>query len=114
MNDTWRQEYIPHTTVRTLAELVSPNIVDGRAVNQTRIPFSVWVEVTFKLPTDSGQQVELLVPVLVVKDDGVAEQPIIGFNVIEHVLKMGTEPPVPSAKQLAQPFPSIVRKQRYS
>ncbi|KAK7901901.1 hypothetical protein WMY93_018670 [Mugilogobius chulae] len=84
---------MPDITVRDLAELVGPDVLDGRAVNQTPIPFSGWVEVTFKLPTDSCPQVELLVPVLVANGAGVADQPIIGFNVIEHVLKMGIEPP---------------------
>ncbi|KAK7886457.1 hypothetical protein WMY93_026078 [Mugilogobius chulae] len=93
MNETWRQKNMPDTTVRDLAELVGPDVLDGRAVNQTPIPFSGWVEVTFKLPTDSCPQVELLVPVLVANGAGVADQPIIGFNVIEHVLKMGIEPP---------------------
>ncbi|XP_078798076.1 uncharacterized protein LOC111946953 isoform X1 [Oryzias latipes] len=93
INETWRQRNMPNTTVRDLIELVGPDMLDGRAVNQTPIPFSGWVEVTFKLPTDTCSKIELLVPVLVASGVGVAEQPIIGFNVIEQVLKMGIEPP---------------------
>lgn len=41
------------------------------------------------VPTDNFQQVELLVPVLFANEDGMADQPIIGFKVMAHVLKMG-------------------------
>lgn len=104
VNESWRQENMPNTTVRDLTELMGPEVLDGRAVNQTPIPFSGWVEVTFKLPTDRGQQVELFVPLLVATGAGVAEQPIIGFNVIEHVLKMGIEPPCAISEAVSAAF----------
>ncbi len=93
MNEKWRQQQIPHATVRDLAEIVEPDLLNARAVNQTPIPFSGWVEVTFKLPSENAQQLGLRVPVLVSDEDGVAEQPIIGYNVIEYVLARGIEPP---------------------
>lgn len=93
MNEKWRQQQIPHVIVRDLAEIVDPDLLDARAVNQTPIPFSGWVETTFKLPSENGNQLELLVPVLVSDEEGVAEQPIIGYNVTEHVLARGMEPP---------------------
>lgn len=93
INEKWRQQNIPHTTLRSLTEIIGPGTLDGRAVNKTPIPLSGWVEIKFKLPSVSPTQLELVVPVLVVNEDGVGEEPIIGFNVIEHLLERGIDPP---------------------
>lgn len=62
-------------------------------MNQTPIPFSRRVEITFRLPSENAKHLELLVPVLVSDEDGVAEQSIIGYNVTEYVLARGIELP---------------------
>lgn len=93
MNEKWRKEHLPHTTLRSLEEILGPGTLTGRAVNQTVIPFESWVEVTFKLGTDKNTPLELEVPVLVCGDDEVAEEPIIGYNVIEYLLNSGVERP---------------------
>ena len=46
-----------------------------------------WVPVEFKLSMSDTASSSLLVPVLVSSDPNVAEDPIIGFNVIEEVVK---------------------------
>lgn len=104
INEKWRQRQIPHVTVRDLAEIVDPDLLNAHAVNQTPIPFSGWVEITFKLPSETAKQLELLVPVLVSDEDGVAEQPIIGYNVIEHVLARGIEPPCDVTEAVSAAF----------
>ena len=104
INETWRQQNIPHAAVRNLAEILGTDRLDGRAVNQTPIPFSGWVEVTFKLPSNSTKQLELSVPVLVADGDGVAEQPIIGYNVIEQVLAKGIAPPCAVTEAVSAAF----------
>ncbi|KAJ8014395.1 hypothetical protein DPEC_G00039780 [Dallia pectoralis] len=93
MNEKWRKEHLPHTTLRGLEEILGPGTLTGRAVNQTVIPFESWVEVTFQLGTDKTTLLELEVPILVCGDTGVAEEPIIGYNVIEHLLNSGVERP---------------------
>lgn len=93
INEKWRQQNIPHTTVRSISEILGPDTLDGRAVKQTPIPFSGSIEIKFGLPTDESTELELLVPVLVAHGDGVAEEPIIGFNAIEYLLERGIEPP---------------------
>lgn len=93
INEKWRQQHLPRTIVRNISEILGSDTLDGRAVNQTLIPFSGWVEIKFRLPTKEATQLELLVPVLVAHEDGVAEEPIIGFNVIEYLLERGIEPP---------------------
>ncbi len=81
MNVKWRKEHLPYTTVRSLEEILGPGSLTGRAVNQTAILFESWVYVTFKLGTDKVTLLELEVPVLVSGEDGVEEEPIIGYNV---------------------------------
>ncbi|XP_043970233.1 v-maf avian musculoaponeurotic fibrosarcoma oncogene homolog Gb isoform X1 [Gambusia affinis] len=87
MSEKWRKQNLPHVTIRSLTEIIGPGILDGRAVNKTPIPFIGWVEVKFKLPSVSQTQLELWVPVLVAEEDAVGEEPIIGYNVIEYLLK---------------------------
>ncbi len=77
---------MPHHTVRPLDELLDSVTLIGLAANQTQIPFLGWVEVEFRLGRDPAGAEPLLVPILVSSDPNVAEQPIIGYNVIEEVL----------------------------
>ncbi|GAA6087043.1 uncharacterized protein LOC109204700 [Tachysurus ichikawai] len=70
-----------------------PGTLTGRAVNQTDIPFSGWIEVKFQLDTSDTSNKGPLVPLLVSKTPGVAEEPIIGYNVIEHLLQHEKEQP---------------------
>ncbi|KAL2084771.1 hypothetical protein ACEWY4_020289 [Coilia grayii] len=85
INEAWRVEHLPHTIVRPIKELLGPDTLTGIAANRTEIPFCGWVEAEFKLcDTDTEA---LVVPILVSGDPGVAERPIIGYNVIEEVVK---------------------------
>uniref|UniRef100_A0A3B5Q730 Gypsy retrotransposon integrase-like protein 1 n=1 Tax=Xiphophorus maculatus TaxID=8083 RepID=A0A3B5Q730_XIPMA len=86
INEEWRQLHLPHQRVRPLNELLEVDTLIGLAANQTQIPFLGWVEVEFRLGKDSLSAEPLLVPVLVSSDSSVAQQPIIGYNVIEEVL----------------------------
>ncbi|TRY57864.1 hypothetical protein DNTS_017660 [Danionella cerebrum] len=104
INEKWRQQNLPHTSVRSLSEIIGSGALDGRAVNQTLIPFSGWVEVKFALPTAKQVPFDLLVPVLVSSEYGVAEEPIIGFNVIEHLLEKGIEPPRVATEVISAAF----------
>lgn len=65
MNEKWRKEHLPHTTPRSLEEILGPGILTSQAVNRTVIPFDTWVEVTFKLGTEKDTPLELEEPVLV-------------------------------------------------
>lgn len=85
INEEWRKLHLPHSTVRPLSELLGSNSLVGVAANQTEIPFIGWVEAEFRLGKDSTMTKPLLVPILVSSDPKVAEEPIIGYNVIEEV-----------------------------
>lgn len=91
MNEKWRKAHLPHITLRSLNELLGPGSLTGQAMNQTVIPFESLVEVTFKLGTDKATTLALELPVLVCGDEGVAEDPINGHNVIEYLLNSGVE-----------------------
>lgn len=91
INEEWRKANIPHRAVRPLHELLDSCTLVGLAVNQTEIPFSGWIEAEFNLGKDSSTTSSLLVPILVSTDPQVAEQPIIGFNVIEAVLSQNRD-----------------------
>ncbi|XP_073668068.1 uncharacterized protein [Paramisgurnus dabryanus] len=91
INEEWRKANIPHRAVRPLHELLDSCTLVGLAVNQTEIPFSGWIEAEFNLSQDSSTTPSLLVPILVSTDPQVAEQPIIGFNVIEAVLSQNRD-----------------------
>ncbi|TWW52959.1 hypothetical protein D4764_0155110 [Takifugu flavidus] len=92
INESWRRSCLSHTTLRSMDELLEENeTLVGRAANQTPIPFAGWVELTFELGSNRGPQPELHVPVLVSNEPGVAEPPIIVYNVIELIVKNGME-----------------------
>ncbi|RXN05991.1 Retrovirus-related Pol poly from transposon [Labeo rohita] len=50
------------------------------------MPYSGWVEMSFKLASPVTNQRELIIPVLILKDQELA-RPIIGYNVIEQIMK---------------------------
>lgn len=92
INESWRSTYLPHIKTRSLEELLDEDeTLIGKAANQTAIPFSGWLELKFKLNTSNQGSHELLAPVLISTEPGVAEPPIIGYNVIEQLVKNGME-----------------------
>lgn len=87
INDKWRAQHLPHTTIGGIDELLGPEPLNGLAPNQTEIPFIGWVPTEFKIMGTDASSSSLLVPVLVSSDPSVAQDPIMGFNVIEEVIK---------------------------
>ena len=61
--------------------------IDLRAANGTLIPYQGWVELTFRL-VDQDPDCALIVPFLVTNSD--LASPLIGYNVIEELVKMRT------------------------
>lgn len=87
-SDNCRKARIPHIKIQNMEEILDDNMtLVGQAANQTPIPFSGWVELKFNLGLQVGQQSELVVSVLVSNDPGVAEPPIIGYKVIENIIR---------------------------
>ena len=61
--------------------------IDLRAANGTSIPYEGWVELTFRI-VDQYPDCALIVPFLVTNSD--LASPLIGYNVIEKLVKMKT------------------------
>ncbi|KAL6468412.1 hypothetical protein MHYP_G00240890 [Metynnis hypsauchen] len=81
----WRQMYLPDHTVRPLSELMGTKPLSVLAVNGETVPFDGWVEVTVNLPGNSDPDLSIQVPFLV--GSMPLERPILGFNVIEQLIK---------------------------
>ncbi|KAL6464588.1 hypothetical protein MHYP_G00269050 [Metynnis hypsauchen] len=81
----WRQMYLPDHTVRPLSELMGTKPLSVLAVNGETVPFDGWVEVTVNLPGNSDPDLSIQVPFLV--GSMPLECPILGFNIIEQLIK---------------------------
>lgn len=91
INEEWRKKHLPGTKIRAVEDILGPGTLTGKAVNQTDIPFAGWIELKFQLGIESRSQPEFRVPVLVSCEPGVAEEPIIGYNVIEALVNLDME-----------------------
>jgi len=103
----WKQAYLPLEKLRSVNELLEEGQeLSLEATSGTDIPFDGWIEVTFRLAGDDAGTDELMVPVLVRQQE--QEHPIIGFNIIEEILKRHNgEPLVVSHTIIQRSFPSV-------
>lgn len=83
INESWRQQHLPHTVIRPIAELLEDDTLTILAANDMLIPYVGWIEVSFQLNNDKNK---LQVPILVSSDPAVASDPINGYNIIEAVI----------------------------
>lgn len=83
----WKDQYIPGVRVRDVSDVTEAadnlNLV---AANGSSMPYEGWVEITFNLAPPANRMKELVIPVLVLKGQQLSK-PIIGYNVIEQVMK---------------------------
>ena len=83
---SWLGEYLPSLKTRKIEELLGEEAgLNLIGANGGPIPFDGWVEVQFQLTSGAQSSTPLTVPLLVARDD--LEYPIIGYNVIEEVIK---------------------------
>lgn len=86
LDHAWRERYLPNHKVRPLVELMGAERgLDVVAVNGEVIPFDGWIEVQVDLPGDGHSNPSIRVPFLVSRM--VLERPLLGFNVIEEVIR---------------------------
>ncbi len=86
VNDPWRLNHLPHTIVRPISEFLEDETLTVFAANDTPIPHIGWIKVSFRLGSDPTTSNDLQVPILVSSDPAVANDPIIGYNVIEVII----------------------------
>lgn len=90
VDEKWKKKYLPHEKLRDVSELLdAPDDLKISAANGQNIPYKGFIEVTFGLAAEGANPKELVVPMLVMKG-GSLSQPILGFNVIEQILKTST------------------------
>jgi len=87
LSKNWLEQNIPETQIQDLQLLLEIDI-DLRAANGTVIPYEGWIELTFRL-FDKNPNCVLTVPFLVISSN--LDSPLIGYNVIEEVVKMKSD-----------------------
>lgn len=86
IDERWKEEYLRDATLRDVSEILdSADDLTLTAANGTEMPYLGWIETTFRLVSETDQTQELIIPILVMKGCHLSH-PIIGFNVIEHIL----------------------------
>ena len=97
----WLEEYLPSLKLRNIEELLGEETgLNLIGPNGGPIPFEGWVEVQFQLASSNQPSNPLTVPLLVARDK--LEFPIIGYNVIEEVIKDGDQVGGESADSLGE------------
>ncbi len=87
IDEEWKAKYAPEVTLRNISEAIeAPDSLRLVAANGANMPYGGWVELTFKLAFSVTNEKELHIPVLVLKDQELP-RPIIGYNVIEQIMR---------------------------
>ena len=81
------EERLPGTAVKDISELINVGL-DLTAANGIKIPFIGWADVRVRLPSPTKEG-QVHVPFLVTVDR--LEMPILGYNVIEELVKMDSQ-----------------------
>ena len=108
VSKTWQETHLPGARIRSIAELLGEDKeLNLQAMNGTDIPYVGWIDVKFKLSSmESDESEGIRVPMLVGQSE--QEHPIIGFNVIEEVLKEHDQTPrLVIHEKMQQAFPSL-------
>ena len=107
IDERWKDEHLPTTELRDVSEILDSSVdLTLTAANGTEMPYLGWIETTFRLASGTDQTTELIIPVLVMKGWHMSH-PIIGFNVIEHILT-NTEK-TKQYRTVRKAFPSLKR-----
>ena len=109
MSKRWKEIHLPGELVRDVSELLEGEELNLQAANDTEITYNGWVEVDFQLARDVEQTEPLKVSIVVGSQDN-QEYPIIGFNVIEDVIKRKGNSNTPNAvtRVVSDSIPSVV------
>lgn len=94
---------------RNISEILnSPDELTLTAANGTEMPYLGWIETTFQLVPVTDPTKELIIPVLVMKGRQLSH-PIIGYNVIEHVVTTSNTKRTEQYKTVRNAFPHLKR-----
>ncbi len=80
----WWRKNLPGVKLRPLKDLLDDDI-ELKAANGTPIPYEGWIAIDLEISLDGKTAVHLLVPFLITVNS--LAEPLIGYNVIEEVIK---------------------------
>lgn len=106
IDEKWKKDYLPHTELRDVADIMDTSELTLTAANGTNMPYLGWVETTFQLVSGTEQTEKLTFPMLVMKGFQLT-CPIIGYNVIEYIVNKTDQAKLYSTVRKA--FPSLKR-----
>ena len=116
VDEKWKKRHLPHEKLRDISELLdAPDDLKITAANGQNMPYKGFIEVTFGLAAEGADPKELVVPMLVMKGKSLS-QPILGFNVIEQIVKTHTKEQLDAARKeqwhraLRTAFPSLEKE----
>ena len=78
------EKHFPKNVIKNISELINGEL-DLTAANGTRITYSGWTEIEVRLISSKEKDPSVMVPFLVTNDS--LEYPILGYNVIEELIK---------------------------
>lgn len=86
IDELWKEVHLPDIKLRHISDIldVTPAL-DIKAANGESMPYTGWVEITFRLASGAAAKTEVIAPTLVMKGSKLA-QPIIGSNVIKIII----------------------------
>lgn len=116
MDEKWKKRHLPHEKLKSVSELLdAPDDLKITAANGQNMPYKGFIEVTFGLAAEGADPKELVVPMLVMKGRSLS-QPILGYNVIEQIVKTNTKEQLDAARKeqlhgaLEAAFPSLEKE----
>uniref|UniRef100_A0AAQ6IVH8 Gypsy retrotransposon integrase-like protein 1 n=1 Tax=Anabas testudineus TaxID=64144 RepID=A0AAQ6IVH8_ANATE len=90
----WKNKYLPYSRVRSLNEIIdNEDELRIYAVNGETLPFDGWVEIKVNLIGNEDPNLSVTVPFLI--SSCALERPLLGFNVLEEVVREQPERLIP-------------------
>ncbi|KAL7882789.1 hypothetical protein SRHO_G00004470 [Serrasalmus rhombeus] len=106
IDQSWKDQYLPSHDTRPLTELLAGDEeLEVYAVNGDLIPFTGWVAINVNLPGTEDPSLSINVPFLV--SHLPLERPLLGFNVIEELIRGKPERVMPTLVSLLSGAVSI-------
>ncbi|KAL6483870.1 hypothetical protein MHYP_G00087420 [Metynnis hypsauchen] len=91
IDEYWKNKHLPAAALRDVTDAVeAPDALKLVTANGSSLPYVGWLEISFKLASFGTSATELLIPVLVMQGNHLSH-PIIGFNVIEQIIKQNDQ-----------------------
>ncbi|XP_077340604.1 uncharacterized protein LOC143984182 [Lithobates pipiens] len=87
----WLEKFLPSVSIRHIQDLLCDDNLSITAANGSIIPFIGWIEVCLEFESSGHGNLAIYVPMLV--SDCCNDNPILGFNVIEELIRENRDRP---------------------